>query len=63
MVYHDKNPATALVGYQPLALGNGQYAFTTNGYKVKYFEDIKLTGISAATKLGEYQLGCRVVLP
>ncbi|MEB0204732.1 DUF1302 domain-containing protein [Pseudomonas sp. CCC3.1] len=57
VVYHDKNPATALVGYTPLSLGNGQYAYTTNGYKVKYFEDIKLTGISATTKLGEYQLG------
>ncbi|MFJ7882759.1 DUF1302 domain-containing protein [Pseudomonas sp. NPDC096917] len=57
VVYHDKNPATALVGYTPLSLGNGQYAYTTNGYKVKYFEDIKLTGISATTKIGEYQLG------
>ncbi|MES2870487.1 MAG: DUF1302 family protein [Pseudomonadota bacterium] len=57
VVYHDKNPATALVGYAPLDLGNGQLAFTTNGYKVKYFEDIKLTGISATTKLGETQVG------
>ncbi len=55
--YHDKNPATALVGYDPLPVGGGQYAFAANGYRVKYFEDIKLTGISATTKLGEVQLG------
>nr|AII72252.1 hypothetical protein DC0010-11 [Pseudomonas putida] len=55
--YHDKNPATALVGYNPLPVGGGQYAFAANGYRVKYFEDIKLTGISATTKLGEVQLG------
>ncbi|WP_175650499.1 DUF1302 domain-containing protein [Pseudomonas sp. Marseille-P9899] len=55
--YHDKNPATALVGYDPVPVGGGLYAFAANGYKVKYFEDIKLTGISASTKLGEYQIG------
>ncbi|WP_065758666.1 DUF1302 domain-containing protein [Pseudomonas defluvii] len=55
--YHDKNPATALVGYDPLPVGGGLYAFTPNGYRVKYFEDIKLTGISASTKLGDTQVG------
>jgi len=55
--YHDKNPATALVGYNPVPVGGGLYAFAANGYKVKYFEDIKLTGISASTKLGETQVG------
>lgn len=55
--YHDKNPATALVGYDPVPVGGGLYAFAANGYKVKYFEDIKLTGISASTKLGEVQVG------
>ena len=55
--YHDKNPATALVGYDPVPVGGGRYAFAANGYKVKYFEDIKLTGISASTKLGETQIG------
>jgi len=55
--YHDKNPATALVGYDPLPVGGGKYAMTINGYRVKYFEDIKLTGISASTKLGDTQLG------
>lgn len=55
--YHDKNPATALVGYNPVPVGGGLYAFAANGYKVKYFEDIKLTGISASTKLGEVQVG------
>lgn len=55
--YHDKNPATALVGYSPVPVGGGLYAFAANGYKVKYFEDIKLTGISASTKLGEVQVG------
>lgn len=55
--YHDKNPATALVGYSPVAVGGGQFAFAANGYRVKYFEDIKLTGISASTKLGETQIG------
>ena len=57
VVYHDKNPATGLVGYDPLPVGNGQYAFKSNGYRIKYFEDIKLTGISATTKLGETQIG------
>ncbi|MDU9394420.1 DUF1302 domain-containing protein [Pseudomonas japonica] len=55
--YHDKNPATALVGYNPLPVGGGLYAFAANGYRVKYFEDIKLTGISASTKIGEVQIG------
>ncbi|PRA24878.1 DUF1302 domain-containing protein [Pseudomonas poae] len=55
--YHDKNPATALVGYSPVALGGGLYAFASNGYRIKYFEDIKLTGISASTKIGDTQLG------
>ena len=55
--YHDKNPATALVGYSPVAIGGGLFAFASNGYRVKYFEDIKLTGISASTKLGETQIG------
>lgn len=55
--YHDKNPATALVGYDPLPLGNGQFAFASNGYRIQYFEDIKLTGLSLSTKLGETQIG------
>ena len=55
--YHDKNPATAMVGYDPVAVGGGRYALRNNGYRIEYFEDIKLTGISASTKLGEYQLG------
>ncbi|VVP69578.1 hypothetical protein PS910_00604 [Pseudomonas fluorescens] len=55
--YHDKNPATALVGYNPVPLGNGQFAFATNGYRVHYFEDIKLTGLSLSTKLGDTQIG------
>lgn len=55
--YHDKNPATALVGYDPVALGGGLYMGSPNGYRVKYFEDIKLTGISASTKVGDVQLG------
>ena len=55
--YHDKNPATALVGYDPVPVGGGLSAFVANGYRVKYFEDIKLTGISASTKLGETQIG------
>ena len=57
VVYHDKNPATALVGWDPIPAGPGGLAYKANGYRVKYFEDIKLTGISATTKLGEYQLG------
>lgn len=55
--YHDKNPATALVGYDALPVGGGQNAFVSNGYRIKYFEDIKLTGISASTKVGDVQLG------
>ena len=55
--YHDKNPATALIGWDPLPVGGGQSAYTMNGYRVKYFEDIKLTGISATTKLGDTQVG------
>ncbi|MDN7141354.1 DUF1302 family protein [Pseudomonas sp. JQ170] len=55
--YHDKNPATALVGYNAVPLGNGQFAFATNGYRVEYFEDIKLTGLSMSTKLGDTQIG------
>ncbi|MCW2272076.1 MULTISPECIES: DUF1302 domain-containing protein [Pseudomonas] len=55
--YHDKNPATALVGYNAVPLGNGQFAFATNGYRVEYFEDIKLTGLSLSTKLGDTQIG------
>ena len=55
--YHDKNPATALVGYDPLPVGGGRYALRSNGYRIKYFEDIKLTGISASTKLGDTQVG------
>ena len=53
--YHDKNPATAAIGYSPVAAG-GQYYITPNGYRIKYFEDIQLTGISASTKLGETQI-------
>jgi hypothetical protein len=56
--YHDKNPASALVGYDPRALPGGVFAMTgPNGYRIKYFEDIKLTGISATTKIGDYQIG------
>ena len=57
VVYHDKNPATALVGWDPIPAGAGGLAYKANGYRVKYFEDIKLTGISATTKLGDVQLG------
>ncbi|MGH8388015.1 MAG: DUF1302 domain-containing protein [Pseudomonas sp.] len=55
--YHDKNPATALVGYNPLPVGGGRLALASNGYRIKYFEDIKLTGVSATTKLGDVQVG------
>jgi hypothetical protein len=55
--YHDKNPATALVGYDPFPVGNGRLAMAINGYRIKYFEDIKLTGISASTKIGDTQVG------
>ena len=55
--YHDKNPATALVGYDAVPLGNGQFAFASNGYRVQYFEDIKLTGLSLSTRLGDTQIG------
>ncbi|EJN31235.1 hypothetical protein PMI35_01571 [Pseudomonas sp. GM78] len=55
--YHDKNPATALVGYQPIPVAPGVFAGVPNGYRITYFEDIKLTGISASTKIGETQIG------
>lgn len=55
--YHDKNPATALVGYQPIAVAPGVFAGVPDGYRITYFEDIKLTGISASTKIGETQIG------
>lgn len=56
--YHDKNPASAIIGYDPLDLGGGLYAMTgPTGYRIKYFEDIKLTGISASTKIGDVQVG------
>ncbi|MEG1038741.1 MAG: DUF1302 family protein [Pseudomonas sp.] len=55
--YHDKNPATALVGYQPIAVAPGVFAGVPDGYRITYFEDIKLTGISASTKIGETQVG------
>lgn len=55
--YHDKNPATALVGYQPVAVAPGVFAGVPDGYRITYFEDIKLTGISASTKIGETQIG------
>ncbi|RWU18224.1 hypothetical protein DM813_26600 [Pseudomonas alkylphenolica] len=55
--YHDKNPATALIGYDPVAVGGGLNAMVMNGYRIKYFEDIKLTGISASTKIGDVQVG------
>ena len=46
-----------MLGYDALPVGGGLNAFTINGYRVKYFEDIKLTGISASTKIGETQVG------
>ena len=55
--YHDKNPATALVGYQINPAGPGAFFGTPSGYRITYFEDIKLTGISASTKIGETQVG------
>jgi hypothetical protein len=55
--YHDKNPATALVGYQAVPAGPGVFFGAPDGYRVTYFEDIKLTGISASTKIGETQIG------
>ncbi|WP_449432560.1 DUF1302 domain-containing protein [Pseudomonas putida] len=57
VVYHDKNPATALVGYRAVPAGPGVFAGTPDGYRITYFEDIKLTGISASTKIGETQVG------
>ncbi|MDE1165224.1 MAG: DUF1302 family protein [Pseudomonas sp.] len=55
--YHDKNPATALVGYQATQVAPGVFAGTPDGYRITYFEDIKLTGVSASTKIGETQFG------
>ncbi|MGH8437050.1 MAG: DUF1302 domain-containing protein, partial [Pseudomonas sp.] len=55
--YHDKNPATAFVDFRPVAVGGGSFAGVPDGYRVTYFEDIKLTGVSASTKVGDVQVG------
>ncbi|UVE17452.1 DUF1302 domain-containing protein [Pseudomonas sp. LS44] len=55
--YHDKNPATALVNYRAVPVGGGAFAGAPSGYNITYFEDIKLTGLSASTKFGDVQVG------
>ncbi|MFJ4387798.1 DUF1302 domain-containing protein [Pseudomonas sp. NPDC089408] len=55
--YHDKNPATALVGYRAVPAGPGAFFGAPDGYRITYFEDIKLTGMSVSTKIGETQVG------
>ena len=55
--YHDTNPATALVGYRVNPAGPGVFFGSPDGYRITYFEDIKLTGVSASTKIGETQVG------
>jgi hypothetical protein len=55
--YHDKNPATAMVDYSIIPLGGGMFAGAPDGYREIFFEDIKLTGMSASTKFGDVQVG------
>ena len=55
--YHDKNPATAMVDYRAFPVGFGFSAGAPDGYREIYFEDIKLTGVSASTKFGDVQVG------
>lgn len=54
--YHDKNPATAMVDYRIQQVAPGRFAGIPDGYRVIYFEDIKLTGVSASTKIGDTQV-------
>lgn len=55
--YHDKNPATAMVDYSVIPLGPNMFAGRPDGYREIFFEDIKLTGMSASTKFGDVQVG------
>ncbi|WP_177412184.1 DUF1302 domain-containing protein [Pseudomonas cavernae] len=55
--YHDKNPASAVTQFRAQPVGGGAFAGVPTGYRVTYFEDIKLTGLSASTKFGDVQVG------
>ncbi|SDS06106.1 DUF1302 domain-containing protein [Pseudomonas oryzae] len=46
--YHDRNPSGIDISFPPAG---------PLGYKVNYFEDIHLTGLSFSTKIGDTQVG------
>ncbi|OEY66312.1 DUF1302 domain-containing protein [Marinobacter sp. X15-166B] len=46
--YHDKNPATVT------------FNDTFSGYKIEYFDDIKLTGASVSTRIGDTQVSSEI---
>lgn len=48
ITYHDRNPAGIEISFPP----SGPL-----GYKIDYFEDIHLTGVSFSTKIGDTQVG------
>lgn len=55
--YHDKNPAGITLGnIEQIVPGT----FVPTTYKVDYFEDIKLTGASVSTRVGDVQVSSEV---
>lgn len=55
--YHDKNPAGIILGdfYQPMA-----NVIVPGSYKINYFDNIKLTGASVSTRIGDTQVSGEV---
>ncbi len=59
--YHDKNPAGLIYGATiPVDFGGGFIKNVPGSYKINYFDNIKLTGASVSTRIGDTQVSGEV---
>ncbi|MEP3588971.1 MAG: DUF1302 family protein [Marinobacter sp.] len=59
--YHDKNPAGVVLGdFYSIPVGGGMTAMVPGSYKINYYDDIKLTGASVSTRIGDTQVSSEV---
>lgn len=59
--YHDKNPAGVILGdFRSIPVGGGNFATVPGSYKINYYDDIKLSGASVSTRIGDTQVSSEI---
>ena len=59
--YHDKNPAGVILSdFYTIPVGGGNTATVPGSYKINYYDDIKLTGASVSTRIGDTQVSSEI---